>query len=70
MATIIKKKKKGRCYYYAVECKRADGNPRIVWQKYLGTVDALIARAEQATPAAPARALSPPATSSGRRTAR
>ena len=57
MATIIKKKKKGRCYYYAVQSKRVDGKPRIVWQKYLGTVDALIARAQQATPAAPASAV-------------
>ena len=50
MASIIKKKKKGRCYYYAAESARVKGKPRIVWQKYLGTVDAIVKRAEQAAP--------------------
>jgi len=53
MATIIHKTKKGRHYYYAVESGRVAGKPRIVWQKYLGTVDAIVARAEQARPPAP-----------------
>ena len=57
MTTIIPKKKKGRSYYYAVECKRVNGKPRIVWQKYLGTIDAIIARANDATPSAPASAV-------------
>jgi transposase len=48
MAAIIKKIKKGHAYYYAVESKRIDGKPRIAWQKYLGTIDAIMARAEQA----------------------
>lgn len=38
MASIIKKKIRGQIYYYAVESKRVDGKPRIVWQKYLGKV--------------------------------
>lgn len=41
MASIIKKIKKGRPYYYAVESKRVEGKPRIVWQKYLGTVEGM-----------------------------
>ena len=39
MVYIAKKTKKGRTYYYAVQSARVDGNPRIVWQKYLGTLD-------------------------------
>ena len=57
MATIIKKIKKGRPYYYAVESKRVNGKPRIVWQKYLGTVDAIINRTEEAKPPAPKEAV-------------
>ena len=47
MATIIHKMKKGRPYYYAVESARVNGKPRIVWQKYLGTVDTIVGRLEQ-----------------------
>ena len=53
MASIIKKIKKGRPYYYAAESKRVDGKPRIVWQKYLGTIDAIVERAEKSKPAKP-----------------
>ena len=53
MAAIIKKIKKGKPYYYAVESKRVDGKPRIVWQKYLGTIDAIIERTEGARPQVP-----------------
>jgi len=53
MATITKKIKKGRAYYYAVECARVEGKPRIVWQKYLGTIDAIVERAEKAKPTRP-----------------
>lgn len=42
MASIVKKKKKGNAYYYAVESARVNGKPRIVWQKYLGTIDNII----------------------------
>lgn len=42
MTTIIKRKIKGKPYYYAVECKRVNGQPRIVWQKYLGKAENLI----------------------------
>ena len=30
-------------YYYARECRRVDGKPTIVWQKYLGRADDIIA---------------------------
>jgi transposase len=53
MASIIKKVKKGRPYYYAVECKRVNGKPRIVWQKYLGTVEGIVSRVEGARPPKP-----------------
>ena len=57
MAGIIKKTKKGRPYYYAVESKRVDGKPRIVWQKYLGTIDAIVERTEGSRPQPPKEAV-------------
>lgn len=57
MATIIHKMKKGRPYYYAVESARVNGKPRIAWQKYLGTVDAIVKRLEQARPEKPHEAV-------------
>ena len=47
MPSIIKKQKKGKSYYYAVQSKRVNGKPRIVWQKYLGSVEAIIKRCER-----------------------
>ena len=43
MASIIKKTIRGHPYYYARECRRIDGKPTIVWQKYLGRADDIIA---------------------------
>ena len=43
MASIIKKTIRGNVYYYARECRRVAGKPKIVWQKYLGKADDLIA---------------------------
>ena len=57
MASIIKKKKKNRWYYYAAQSARVNGKPRIVWQKYLGTVDAIVKRAEGAAPPPPKEAV-------------
>lgn len=57
MATIVHKMKKGRPYYYAVESGRVNGKPRIVWQKYLGTVDAIVQRLEQTRPDKPREAV-------------
>jgi len=42
---IIKKRRGSKVYYYAVECRRVNGKPRIVWQKYLGKLEDIIARA-------------------------
>ncbi len=39
MAYILKKRIKGRTYYYLAENQRVNGKPRIVWQKILGTAD-------------------------------
>jgi len=57
MASIIKKIKKGHTYYYAAQSARVNGKPRIVWQKYLGTLDTIIKRYDQAKPAAPTEAV-------------
>ena len=43
MASIIKKTIRGKVYYYARECRRVAGKPKIVWQKYLGKADDIIA---------------------------
>jgi transposase len=43
MASIIKKTLHGRAYSYARECRRVNGKPTIVWQKYLGRADDIIA---------------------------
>jgi transposase len=51
MVSIIKKKIRGGVYYYARECRRVGGKPKIVWQKYLGKADDIVAALTQ-TPAA------------------
>jgi transposase len=43
MPSIIKKTIHGKPYYYARECKRVNGKPKIVWQQYLGRVEDIIA---------------------------
>ena len=53
MATIIKKVKKGKAYYYAVQSARVKGKPRIVWQKYLGSVEAILQRYQETAPLKP-----------------
>lgn len=51
MTALVKKVKGSKAYYYAVRSARVNGKPRIVWQKYLGTLDALVERLEEsATP--------------------
>jgi transposase len=42
MASLTKKIIRGHAYYYARECKRVDGKPKIVWQKYLGRLDDIV----------------------------
>jgi transposase len=53
MASITKKKKGRGWYYYIVESKRVRGKPRIVWQKYLGTIKGLLKKLERGKPPKP-----------------
>lgn len=57
MASIIPKKIKGKVYYYAVKSGWKDGKSRIVWQKYLGKVEDIVAKMTQ-DPAKPVEAVS------------
>lgn len=52
MASIVKKILRGRLYYYARECRRVNGKPKIVWQKYLGRADDIIAALDPSRPSA------------------
>jgi transposase len=54
MASITRKKIRGRIYYYARECKRINGQPKIVWQKYLGRAEDIIRAVTQSSSTAPA----------------
>ena len=47
MASITKKRVRGHTYYYARECQRVDGKPRIVWQQYLGKAEHIAAAVQQ-----------------------
>lgn len=53
MTTLIKKVKGRKTYYYAVRSGRVNGKPRIVWQKYLGTLDAIVQRCEESSAPSP-----------------
>ena len=50
--SLHKKKVRGHAYWYARECQRVGGKPKIVWQKYLGRAED-IAAAAGATPKPP-----------------
>jgi transposase len=50
MVSIIKKTIRGKLYYYARECRRVDGKPKIVWQKYLGKAEDIVAAVGQPQP--------------------
>ncbi len=54
MASITKKTVNGNTYYYARECKRVNGRPKIVWQKYLGRFDDIVAAVMQRKAVVPA----------------
>ena len=43
MPSITAKKIKGNTYYYARQSQRINGKPKIVWQKYLGRAEDIIA---------------------------
>jgi len=53
MPSLVKKMKGNKAYYYIVQSARVNGKPRIVWQKYLGTVDGILKMAEQNLAPAP-----------------
>jgi len=50
MASIAKKMIRGRPYYYARECKRVNGKPKIVWQQYLGRPEDIIRAMTEQSP--------------------
>jgi len=56
MASIIRKTIKGHQYYYARECRRVGGRPKIVWQKYLGRADDIVHALTQAQSPSPQEA--------------
>ena len=51
MTSLVKKTIGGKAYYYARECQRVDGKPKIVWQQYLGRAEDIISRLTIAPPA-------------------
>jgi len=54
MAVSLQKKLiRGHPYWYARECQRVNGKPKIVWQKYLGKAETIAAA--MGAPAQPAR---------------
>ena len=48
MASLTAKIIKGRTYYYARECRRVDGKPKIVRTVYLGALDRILAAVQGA----------------------
>src|SRR5216684_9015945 len=57
MVSISKKTIRGKTYYYARECRRVDGKPKIVWQKYLGKAEDIVAALGQPRVVSPASAV-------------
>jgi transposase len=57
MVSIVKKLVRGKPYYYARECRRVDGKPKIVWQKYLGKAEDIVAALGQPQAPAPVTAV-------------
>jgi len=51
MASLTKKIIRGHAYYYLRECQRVGGKPKIVSQRYLGTVEDVLARLQVPDPA-------------------
>jgi transposase len=49
--SLCKKVIRHHPYWYARECQRVEGKPRIVWQKYLGKAEAIVGALEAAGPA-------------------
>lgn len=57
MPSLIKKVKKGRSYYYIVQSGRVNGQSRIIWQKYLGSVEAILRQFQKTAPIKPTEAV-------------
>src|SRR5437588_12205033 len=57
MVSIVKKLVRGRPYYYARECRRVDGKPKVVWQKYLGKAEDIVAALGQPQAVSPESAV-------------
>lgn len=57
MPSLIKKVKKGKSYYYIVQSGRVNGQSRIVWQKYLGSVEAILQQFQKTAPVKPSEAV-------------
>lgn len=51
MASLTRKVIRGRAYYYLRECQRVGGKPKIVFQRYVGTVDDVLRRLASPDPA-------------------
>ena len=47
MPRLVQKHVRGHAYWYAVESRRIDGKPRVVWQRYLGKAEDIVARCTQ-----------------------
>jgi transposase len=58
MASLVAKKKGNQFYYYVVESARVDGQPRIVYQAYLGTAEKVAALVKDRTAPVPLSAAS------------
>jgi transposase len=50
VASLTKKRKNGHDYYYVTKSGRVNGKPRVVFQKYLGRVEDVVARLCEETP--------------------
>jgi transposase len=55
MPSITKKMIRGKPYYYARECKRINGKPKITWQQYLGRPEDIIKAMTEGPPQAAKR---------------
>jgi len=55
MPSITKKMIRGKPYYYARECKRINGKPKITWQQYLGRPEDIIKAMTEGPPRAAKR---------------
>src|ERR1035441_9311574 len=55
MEHLSERRTHGKTYYYLAESARADGKPRIVSQRYLGSAEEIAARLSESGPGEPDR---------------